>query len=160
MGSKMKFKVDQIAIAPRRLTAARLLLEEMGATEWIEDNVAAKGKVFDIETENEANLSFNYDLVPGKEFEILHYTDGPNWLTPQIGPLVSHLGMHVTASELEEWRAFFRERRIPVIQEVDTVSHTNPAIAGKRSYHYTIFGTRPILGVDLKFIVRKELEGN
>jgi hypothetical protein len=29
-------------------------------------------------------------------------------------------------------------------------------IAGKRNYHYTIFATRHILGVDLKFIVRMD----
>ena len=39
-------------------------------------------------------------------------------------------------------------------QEVFTESHTNPVIAGKRSYNYVIFDTREILGVDLKFIVR------
>jgi hypothetical protein len=35
-------------------------------------------------------------------------------------------------------------------------SHTNPVISGKRWYNYVIFDTKEILGVDLKFIVRKE----
>jgi hypothetical protein len=43
-----------------------------------------------------------------------------------------------------------------VAQEVLTQSHTNPVISGKRWYNYVIFDTKDILGVDLKFIVRKE----
>ena len=39
-------------------------------------------------------------------------------------------------------------------QEVMTESHTNPVIAGKRTYNYVIFDTKEILGVDVKFIVR------
>ena len=69
---------------------------------------------------------------------------------------VSHLGMHVTEDELLEWRKFFAGRKIFVAQELHTDSHSNPVIAGKRWYHYVIFETRHILGVDVKFIVRKQ----
>ncbi|WP_211257045.1 hypothetical protein, partial [Xanthomonas pisi] len=72
---------------------------------------------------------------------------------------VSHLGMHVTAAELAEWRQFFNEEGIQVAQEVVTDSHTNPNIAGKRRYNYVIFDTREIIGVDLKFIVRLNQDG-
>jgi hypothetical protein len=65
--------------------------------------------------------------------------------------------MHCTADELLKWRKFFRDRGIQIAQEVFTDSHSNPAIAGKRSYNYVIFDTRKILGVDLKFIVRIEV---
>ena len=63
--------------------------------------------------------------------------------------------MHCTADELLGWRDFFKKRDIPVAQEVVTESHTNPVIAGKRTYNYVIFDTKEILGVDVKFIVRK-----
>jgi hypothetical protein len=62
--------------------------------------------------------------------------------------------MHCSGDDLLKWREFFKERQINVAQEVFTESHTNPVIAGKRSYNYVIFDTREILGVDLKFIVR------
>ena len=62
--------------------------------------------------------------------------------------------MHCSADDLIEWRVFFQSRGIDVAQEVMTESHTNPVIAGKRSYNYVIFDTKDILGVDLKFIVR------
>ena len=152
----MKFTIDQIAICPSDPVAAKKLLSEMGAVEWAEDHVVAKGSIMGKEgLTNQADLSFNYDLLNGNEFEVLHYTRGKAWTnTPDRANSVSHLGMHVGADELEKWRAFFKERNVGVAQEVFTQSHTNPAIAGKRKYNYVIFDTKAILGVDLKFIVR------
>lgn len=158
----MKFKLEQIAICPRDPSEAKKLLKEMGVSDWAEDHVVAKGSVFGTPSLNEANLSFNYDLIDGNEFEILEYTKGANWVDARgwgrnnnpSANSVSHLGMHCTAEELVDWREFFKERSIGVAQEVVTESHTNPVIAGKRTYNYVIFDTREILGVDLKFIVR------
>lgn len=151
----MKFVIEQIAIAPRNPEAAKKLLTEIGAVDWAEDHVVASGHVFGKPGTNEANLSFNYDLFGGKEFEILDYTSPNNWVDQERGRnTVSHLGMHCTAEELLQWRQFFLDRKIAVAQEVFTDSHTNPVIAGKRSYNYVIFDTKDILGVDLKFIVR------
>jgi hypothetical protein len=151
----MEFKIEQVAIAPRNPAAAKRLLADMGVRFWIVDHVTAKGKVgnwSEEEITNEADLSFNYDLITGKEFEMLHYTKGVNWLMGV--DVVSHFGMHCTETQLTEWKQFFAERNIPIAQEVHTQSHTNPEIVDRR-YHYVIFETRPILGVDLKFIVRK-----
>lgn len=155
----MKFIIEQIAIVPKDPVAAKALLADIGAVEWAEDHVVATGKVFGKEGTNEADLSFNYDIFGGKEFEVLNYTTGPNWMdAPTRGRnSVSHLGMHCSAEELVKWRAFFTERGIHVAQEVFTDSHTNPVIAGKRWYNYVIFDTKDILGVDLKFIVRKDV---
>jgi len=152
----MKFKIEQIAIRPKYPIRAKQLLSEIGAVDWSEDHVVATGKVFGHEGTNEADLSFNYDIFSGKEFEILNYTEGNNWMdTDKRGRnSVSHLGMHCTNTELALWKTFFEERNIGIAQEVFTDSHTNVAIAGKRSYNYVIFDTKDILGVDLKFIVR------
>ena len=158
----MKFKIEQIAICPMFPDKAKKLLEDMGAGEWAEDHVVAEGEVFGSPSRNEADLSFNYNLVDGNEFEVLHYTNGINWMGDREGKndwprkvnSVSHLGMHCTAEELVEWRKFFEERDIGVAQEVVTESHSNPVIAGKRTYNYVIFDTKEILSVELKFIVR------
>ena len=151
----MKFTIEQIAICPKDPSKAKQLLKDMGAVDWSEDRVIAKGKVFDNQSENTADLSFNYDLIQGKEFEVLNYIAGDNWMKEQSRiNSISHLGMHCTADELLNWRVFFDERGIKVAQEVFTKSHTNPVIAGKRKYNYVIFDTKEILGVDLKFIVR------
>ena len=44
---------------------------------------------------------------------------------------------------------------VMVAQSVDTVSHSNPNIAGKRWYRYVVYSTNEIIGCDLKFIVRR-----
>lgn len=151
----MQFKIEQIAICPTDPAKAKQLLRDLGALEWAEDHVVALGEVFGMDVHSEANLSFNYEIFAGKEFEVLEYTDGDNWLKyGNRQNSVSHLGMHVTPAELLLWRKFFEDRGIKVAQEVVTQSHTNPVISGKRVYNYAIFDTKHILGVDLKFIVR------
>jgi len=154
------FRIEQLAIAPLSSDRAIHLLQEIGIDprSWVLDTVIAEGSVFGIKDQtNVANLSFNYEmLTQAKEFEILQYTQGANWMGTR-GPSASHIGMHVSAEELIRWRAKFAELGIDVAQEVNTLSHSNPVIAGKRSYNYVIFDTRDILGIDLKFIVRKNL---
>ncbi len=156
-----KFEIDQVAICPTNPQAAIELLSALGALDWARDHVVAFGEVFGMPTASEADLAFNYsmdDCAKPMEFEVLHYTEGSNWMdTDARRNSVSHLGMHCTEEELEEYKTFFYSRKIRIAQEVDTVSHTNPVIDGKRLYHYCIFDTKHILGTDLKFIVRKML---
>lgn len=155
----LQFKIEQIAIAPRNTQAAELLLRDMGWNDWTYDTVIAEGKVFDRDNvTNTAKLHFNYESQGSNdiEFEILDYIQGDNWIRDQI-PCVSHVGMHCTPEELDEWKKFFAERGILIVQEVHTKSHTNEyLIEDDRTYHYTIFGTRQILGFDIKLIVRYE----
>jgi hypothetical protein len=161
----MKFKIEQVAICPKDPAAAIELLTALGAEEWAHDHVVALGTVYGDQGGNEANLAFNYTMgnqdtvvVKPLEFEVLHYTTPDNWMNhDERRNSVSHLGMHCTEKELEEFKLFFFSRSIHIAQEVQTQSHTNPVIDGKRLYHYCIFDTKDILGVDLKFIVRQML---
>lgn len=154
----MKFKIEQIAIYPPDPVKAIELLTALGATEWSHDVVVAEGRVRSNRGEtNVGTLSFNYQLGDAKEFEVLNYKAGEHWMS-QNQHSVSHLGMHCDAGELSHWKRVFQQRNIAIAQEVNTISHTNPVIAGKRLYHYCIFDTRAILGVDLKFIVRKDIK--
>lgn len=164
----LKFHVEQIAIVPSDPQKAIALLSEMGLSEWAKDHVKARGVVRGTEGGNAADLAFNYQAtrgLPASEFgdapkplelEVLNYTSGPNWME-EYAPSASHLGMHCSAEELAQWHDFFTSRGIPVAQQVNTESHTNPVIAGKRFYTYTIYHTRPILGIDVKFIVRRDV---
>jgi hypothetical protein len=159
----MKFFIEQIALCPPNPDRARALLAELGLTEWVHDHVNASGAVFGTPGRNAADLSFNYENTrpEGKplELEVLHYTSGPNWMAG-MGAAVSHLGMHCTAEELEAFRRKFAAMSVKVAQEVFTESHTNPFLLKTgRKYQYVIFDTRAILGVDLKFIVRRERGG-
>jgi hypothetical protein len=161
--SILKFKIEQIAICPKDPAAAIELLTELGAAEWARDHVISDGHVFGIKGRNEADLAFNYAMDEHEgnpkplEFEVLNYTNGHNWMdNAERQNSVSHLGMHCSAEELVEFKKFFLARGIRVAQEVFTDTHTNPVIAGKRWYNYCIFDTKGILGVDLKFIVRRD----
>lgn len=158
----LKFRIEQVALCAVNSAIARELLTDLGLTDWVADNVHARGKVFGEEGENKALLQFNYQsntndsgVVQSSplELEILDYTEGANWMDSRPYS-VSHLGMHCTAGELIEFRAYFESKGIVVAQEVVTQSHTNPYIANSRRYNYVIFDTRQYLGVDLKFIVR------
>lgn len=157
--NKLKFTADQIAIRPTDPTRAVALLVAMNNRTWVRDTVNAEGAVHGIATANEAELQFNYELSADRvfEFEVLNYTKGANWVDGNKGSIVSHFGMHCAEEDINRWKAFFHERGIGVVQEVYTKKHTNANIKDTRRYHYCIFGTRDILGVDLKFIVRKIL---
>lgn len=153
----MKFFIEQIALNPPDARAAMDLLSQLGLSAWTDDVVTATGTVRGKQATNRAELHFNYEASPleGKplELEVLQYQEGKNWM--QRNPAsVSHLGMHCTLKELVQWKEKFKECGIEIVQEVFTDSHTNPTIAETRRYQYVIFGTRDILGVDLKFIVR------
>lgn len=153
----MNFKIQQIALHPNDPAAAKELLSALGAV-WTEDHVKAGGWVFGEAASNEADLAFDYEMLQeARELEVLNYTHGTNWMDNggHEPNRVSHLGTHCTAEELARFREFFAGRGISVAQEVFTSDHTNEFIRGKRWYNYVIFNTYPILGVDLKFIVRR-----
>ena len=154
-----RFFIEQVAICPPNPQAALNFLQRIGLATWAPDTVVANGTVYGEHGSNVAQLAFNYEATPPGckplELEVLHYSSGPNWMDNH-GPSVSHLGMHCSEEEVQDWINRFRELGIAIAQEVWTQSHTNPVIAGKRFYHYVIFDTRAILGVDLKFIVRRE----
>lgn len=157
----MKFAIEQIAIVPPDAEKAIAFLRALGAHDWVKDLVVATGSVYgEPGKTNVAELNFNYQLAGDAakplEFEVLSYKAGENWMQ-HMPHSVSHLGTHCTAAELSEVDRIMRRHSVPIVQEVDTQSHTNPAIMNSRRYKYVIYGTRPILGVDLKFIVRKEL---
>lgn len=172
-----RFQIQQIALVVCNTDAAFKLLSDLGLTDWVRDTVVAEGKVFGLEGANVADLYFNYQSGNGTEYvdvdgekqsgakplelEILDYTEGTNWMQENGTDLnsVSHLGMHVSAEQLAEYREYFAGEGIPVAQEVITQSHTNDYIKNSRRYNYVIFDTRELIGVDLKFIVRLNVDG-
>jgi hypothetical protein len=162
----VQFKIEQLALKmnPRYEAQAQELLTLLGITDWVEDHVTAQGSVFEFRgtvQQNQAHLRFNYTALDQcRELELLRYEKGHNWLESIPGATVSHLGMHCSEQDLSEWHRALLAIGIVPVQEVWTTEHTNPAIADSRRYHYCIYGTRHLIGTDLKFIVRYEHTGN
>lgn len=159
----MSIKIEQVAIGVRKGSKEMVqnIIDLLGATNWILDTVKFSGKVFGEETKStEAILNFNYDLIPGIEFEILEYTDGDNWHKHRaIGEniFLSHLGLHVDSfEELACIRKRLMKAGINVAQESHTYSHENVNVPEGRSYYYLIFDSIDVLGFDLKIIHRRD----
>lgn len=152
----MKFKIEQLALNPATPNKAFKLMNMLGLTDWSHDQATAAGEVYGESGSNVASLSFNHE-TPGLELEIINYLSGENWLAMHNAfytSVVSHIGTHCSAEELEAWRAKFAALGINVAQEVVTTAHSNPNVPEGRRYKYVIFDTRGIIGCDVKFIVR------
>lgn len=157
-----EFLIDQVAFATREGGKLRGLLNEIfGVAEitWSQDTVIAEGTVFGSETKNQAHLAFNYGIMKhGLEFEVLepdvhaeYWVNSAINLSPQ-GCVLSHLGIHVT--DIDSHVERLQELGYSIVQDVRTLSHENPAVPSDRRYRYVIFGTRDVLGFDVKLIQR------
>lgn len=153
---KSGMKIEQIAFAANDPQTLMGNLGELGLYDWSHDTVEATGTVFGTKVSNVAELHFNYQL--GFELEILKYQSGSNWHQSrnEIGDPVflSHIGMHASKEEINSMKQKFAEVGISIAQELYTTSHNNPAIKGKRKYHYVVFDSKDAFGFDLKLIER------
>ena len=152
-------KIEQIAFGAREPAELISKYSQIGINIWTTDIVEAEGFVFGKKCYNIAELYFNYQL--GYEFEILKYRKGDNWHNYRDVDLLtvfpSHKGLHVDKKELAEWKIKMKNVGVGIAQEVYTISHINPVIAGKRKYHYVVFDSKKHLGFDLKLIERIDL---
>lgn len=153
----MKFKIEQLALNPKDPARAFALMDLLGLNDWSNDQASAAGEVHGKSGSNVASLSFNHQAETPVELEILNYQAGDNWLAAVNAhtAVASHIGTHCSAEELEQWRAKLLAFGVTVAQEVVTTRHTNPNVPQGRSYKYVIFDTRDIIGLDVKFIVRR-----
>lgn len=165
--STVTYPIEQIAIYCEHPKALKDCLRLIGVPldSWSDDVVDAIGTVGALDNvPNIAELSFNYELIPGIELELIRYQEGANWLANRSArkePGLSHLGVHIGPEvDLDQVISLMRERDIHVAQNVITNHHTNPAIAGKRRYHYVVFDTIDKFGFDLKLIRRLNQDGS
>lgn len=164
--ARPEFPVEQIALKVPDVEKAKEVFRAIGVGEWAEDRVEAwirEPAGENIPRSNTARLAFNYQLIPGKELELIEYEKGWNWLAERedsgIPFGLSHLGLHVPEdTDLDAIkRSLFDRFGFEVAQEVKTMSHTNPAIRDTRRYRYVIFDSHNVLGFDLKLIQRIHL---
>src|ERR1700730_12836637 len=108
-----QFKIEHIALQPRDPDKALRLLEALGLTDWINDEMTVYGRVWDSESRmGKVDLEFNYQADCDRkadngarrpiELEIMTCTSGVNWMSHNEGNFISHFGMQVTHEQLEE----------------------------------------------------------
>jgi hypothetical protein len=134
-------KFEQIAVVADREFKTQLPFME-GASAWTRDIVTAKGilvNAYDqvIPIHNRAELRFNYDVFTGKEFELIHYIDGHNYLGHRIPGTLSHFGVHVP--DIDMSKPYLEAKGFKIVQEVVTVNHSNTNVPLDRHYRYAIF---------------------
>lgn len=175
---------DQIAIAVRHATRWMAAIDsDPGA--WSHDTSTSDAIVmgYPVKREITFDLHYNYrQSLAFKELELIRFSDLHNFHSisnKSIDPLglyaphlyalraemdldnrgffLSHLGIHCSEEEAEEWRALFSRCSIGVAFEDWSKKHTNPVIAGKRFYHNVIFASREALGFNFKACVRRNV---
>lgn len=161
-------KLDQIAFYCETEEAERKCKASLGLLDasWAEDVVTGKSRVMHpdgsvVSGLNVGLLKFNYDL--GIEVEILRYISGihwhrnnPVWLAKKEDDwMQSHIGFHI--ADGADFPPMNKEFNL--VQETETVSHTNPFLTDPnsrgfgRKYKYKIFST-PTPGLYFKYIAR------
>ena len=152
-------KFDQIAIVADIDFRLKSVYDGLmlNTTKWFKDCVEAKGVIWRNgfkKVENRAVLMFNYDIIPGKEFELIAYVDGENFLEWVPPGMVSHMAAHVI--NIDNNRAVLQLKGWRLIQEVVTQSHTSKKVAENRRYHYAIY-EHPAIDYRLKLIERTDI---
>lgn len=119
---------------------------------WVEDVVQADNVAGILAgTSFTARLRFNYDIVPGMEFELLTLLEGrTGQVTRESQEGMSHMGVHVTDIEAYiEAHPWLHKR--PLLQISETQSHTGT----NRRYRYALIDTTAELGFVTKLIQRR-----
>jgi len=147
------FKFHQIAFVCASLNKQRQLINSymgLGFKHWVYDNCTQTGPNPG-DQDLHLTLAYNYDIIPGFEFELLYYHPHPRWRSAiNIG--VSHMGYHVDNVGMELYR--LGRMGIKPLYRFVTLSHTNPRIKGERRFKEAMFYTAPELGFNIKAIQR------
>ncbi len=176
---------DQLAIAT---PYPKPIMDLLGG-EWSKDHTKSRVRLpgFPEEQEIEFKLFYNYEQnLQFKELELIQFLSHHNFhslVNKTISPLglyapalhqllsilkkrvtpveyfISHIGIHCSEEEAMQWRLLFLSRGINAVHEDTSYSHTNPVIAGKRTYHNIIFGSREAIGFDFKACIRINSDG-
>ncbi|HEY7416186.1 MAG TPA: hypothetical protein VH593_13415 [Ktedonobacteraceae bacterium] len=98
------------------------------------------------------HLAYNYDMYPGHEFEIVHYSHDERNLFIDRPFVLSHIGYHTDSVEYEVRSMNFMG--VKPLYKFVTLTHTNEAIVGKKRFKEALFDTRNLYGFDMKAIQR------
>ena len=144
---------EQIAIHVPDVDEAVERYVKMGFGKWVQDMVSAHNVFADLESLHGSSfvvdLAFNYNIVPGKEFELISPVEGRSCQL-QACPSLSHMGFHV--EDLESVLLRWSDGGYVISQLTQTTHHTGT----KRRYWYAFVDAWKQLGYFVKIIQRFE----
>ena len=129
--------------------------KQMGFTNWTFDVAELDGVIGGVPALAIGYMAFNYDILPGIEYELLAYDGKTRWDGEPIfhgERFISHISYHV--ENLEAEMADLLTLYGPPVQVFETHNHTNEHIKGKKRFKEAIFNTRKQFGHDIKLIER------
>jgi hypothetical protein len=131
------------------------MFKDMGFVNWTFDTALLDGVIDGLPAQATGYMAFNYDILPGIEYELLAYDGQTRW---DLAPIyhgerfISHISYHV--ENLEAEMADLAVLYGPPIQVFETHQHTNEVIKGVKRFKEAIFNTREHYGHDIKLIER------
>lgn len=156
----MEPKFHQVAMYCGSLAQMEVAIKKfavLGADEWTHDVAELEGLIRGNPAKATAYMAFNYQILPGIEYELLVYDGATRWdregMPNEGGQFISHLSYHVDDA-FDAALELFPE--FPVVQTFDTHNHTNEAIRGQKRFREVILDARHVFGHDIKLIERLE----
>lgn len=137
----------------------------LGFDEWVTDIARQYGEVFDTQrpqyhirpTLIDAHMAFNYQIIDGVEFELMHWEHiyhSPLHQHPfETQPEVACMTYRTECTFAEEQRMLEKYGLRPSYRFV-TKSHENPNVRGKARYRDTMYDTFAELGFNLRFCAK------
>lgn len=155
-----EFNIEQVAVAVLDIEDAVRQYRRAGFKNWVEDLVVldvinrSKRGYEEVRGTSVAALAFSYDVIPGKEFELIQFKTGDSFHDALLTkPAMSHMGLHVDS--IAVWINNSPFRGIKQLMEARTLSHTSaPVVESGKRYKYVILDTLETLGFYLKLIER------
>ncbi len=154
----MEPKFHQVAMYCGTLSNMAVAIEKftrLGMDEWTHDTAELDGQILGSPAKATGYMAFNYQILPGIEYELLVYDGATRWDTGGMpssdGLFISHLSYHVDDAHeaaMEMWPD------LPVIQTFETHNHTNEHIRGEKRFREVILGGHHVFGHDIKLIER------
>jgi hypothetical protein len=127
---------------------------DMGYRNWVVDycvQTPPPGSLLQTVT---AMLAFNFDIIPGFQYELLHWSpddkvDIPNYNVMYDG--VSHMAYYTQDVRAETKRISERLDREP-IYKFTTLDHSNPYLHGRTRFIESLWDTSDLFGYHMKTV--------
>lgn len=146
------YEFHQVAIYTRDLDGAVSEMADLGFLEFYQDRAILDGYYREKHCRINAQMLFNYQMLPGKELEFVRYDGHPSREYSQApAPFLSHMSAYVDNIDAAVERIADYQGFLP-FHRFTTSEHSNPRVAGKKYFKEAIYETNLTLGFNVKLI--------